>query len=137
MARPRLSTDPYLALSVRLDPATVADLDRYVEDLRREMVGARVDRGTALRRLVLLGLHQQLGDHQAPTVQPAPDPSPTKPPAARVPAFDAKTYYLGALCPRGHSYYSTGQSLRRMHNRSCAECERLSKRERRWRLAAQ
>jgi hypothetical protein len=59
MARPRLGTAPYAALSVRLDPETLPALDAYVDELRSTMLGARVDRGTAIRRLILLGLEDR------------------------------------------------------------------------------
>jgi len=39
--------------------------------------------------------------------------------------FDANTLYLGKLCGRRHKYQDTGQSLRRIHNRTCDECNKL------------
>jgi hypothetical protein len=59
MARPRLGTAPYAALSVRLDPETLPALDQYVAELRQTMLGARVDRGTAIRHLILIGLQER------------------------------------------------------------------------------
>jgi len=46
-----------------------------------------------------------------------------------VPGYDTTRYYLGKLCPQQHDYAGSGQSLRRWHNQSCGECERLGKRE--------
>lgn len=45
-----------------------------------------------------------------------------------IPPYDASKYYLGKLCPALHAYHGTEQSLRRLHNQSCRECERLGKR---------
>ena len=47
---------------------------------------------------------------------------------ADIPSYDTRTYYLGKLCPSQHDYHGSGQSLRRLHNQGCRECERLSKR---------
>src|SRR5262245_52517898 len=82
MARPRLGTAPYAALSVRLDPEVLPALDQYVTDLRSELLGARVDRGMALRRLVLLGL-QQLGYLPTPVSRAAPETPAAPPPPSR------------------------------------------------------
>jgi len=48
-----------------------------------------------------------------------------------IPPFDPTKYTLGKLCPRGHSYHSTGQSLLRVSDRHCIACDREKKRERR------
>jgi hypothetical protein len=40
-----------------------------------------------------------------------------------VPAFDAGKYVLGKLCPRGHDYHGTGQSLRHLRRHGCGACE--------------
>ena len=37
----------------------------------------------------------------------------------RVPAFDTTKYGLGKLCPRGHDYHGTGQSLRHRRRHVC------------------
>ena len=42
--------------------------------------------------------------------------------------FDTTRYYLGKLCPKGHDYHGTGQSLLRKHNQHCRECENEGKR---------
>ena len=52
-------TDHEAHLKVRFDQDTVTALDAYVDELRSTMLGARVDRGTALRRLILLGLEDR------------------------------------------------------------------------------
>lgn len=52
-----------------------------------------------------------------------------------VPPFDAKLFGLGILCSRGHDYYGTGKSLRRLSNKhktglgNCLECDRLNKKQ--------
>jgi hypothetical protein len=51
--------------------------------------------------------------------------------------YDAAKFYLGKLCPRGHAYQGTGQSLLRRHNNGCPQCLNEQKRERRARQAAQ
>ncbi|HEY5865304.1 MAG TPA: hypothetical protein VI542_07090 [Candidatus Tectomicrobia bacterium] len=45
--------------------------------------------------------------------------------------FDEARYYLGKLCPKGHDFDGTGQSLLRKHNQRCRECENESRREER------
>lgn len=40
--------------------------------------------------------------------------------------FDEARFYLGSLCRRGHDWNGTGQTLRRMHNKACDECEKLA-----------
>lgn len=49
------------------------------------------------------------------------------------PAFDATKYRLGSLCPQGHDYHGTGQSLRRRTKGDCVACERLGTKQRRQR----
>ena len=57
--------------------------------------------------------------------------------AAMLPSFDTSKFYLGTLCPKGHDYHGTGQSLLRKHNQRCRECENTSKRDKRAREKAQ
>ena len=57
--------------------------------------------------------------------------------AAILPSFDTSKFYLGTLCPKGHDYHGTGQSLLRKHNQRCRECENTSKRDKRAREKAQ
>ena len=45
--------------------------------------------------------------------------------------FDTTRYRLGKLCPKGHAFGGTGQSLLRTHNQRCRECENESRREKR------
>jgi hypothetical protein len=51
---------------------------------------------------------------------------------AAVPPYDTSKYRLGRLCPRGHDYHGTGQSLRK-NNKSggCRACDIEQKREKR------
>ena len=58
----------------------------------------------------------------------------------RVERFQRSTpasFTWGALCPKGHGFHGTGQSLRRQHNMSCRECENTAKREKRAREKAE
>ena len=48
-----------------------------------------------------------------------------------VPAFDTTKYGLGQLCPRGHNYHGTGQSLRHLRRHVCLACDAEAARERR------
>jgi hypothetical protein len=41
-----------------------------------------------------------------------------------VPAYEPTKYTLGKLCPRGHDYQGTGQTLLRLTNRHCLACDR-------------
>jgi hypothetical protein len=50
--------------------------------------------------------------------------------------YDAATFYLGKLCPRGHEYPGTGQSLLRRRSQGCRECDNEAKRARRARQKA-
>jgi hypothetical protein len=45
--------------------------------------------------------------------------------------FDATKYRLGKLCPQGHDYQGTGQSLLRQRQGDCVECGKLGKRQKR------
>jgi hypothetical protein len=58
MARPKLGKEPYVYLGLRLDPQVLPALDAYVADVQRQMGPweVRIDRGKALRHLVVSGL---------------------------------------------------------------------------------
>jgi hypothetical protein len=45
--------------------------------------------------------------------------------------YDTSKYVLGSLCPRGHDYQGTGQTLRRRPRNVCPACDREQTRERR------
>jgi DNA-binding XRE family transcriptional regulator len=70
---------------------------------------------------------------------PPPPPAPALAPDAHelpgVPAslatFDPRKHVLGKLCPRGHDYQGTGQSLRRLPAHVCLVCDRERAKERR------
>lgn len=53
------------------------------------------------------------------------------PPASDVPPFNASTRYLGALCPQGHEWGTTGQSLRNLKGNYCISCNTESQRKKR------
>ena len=72
--------------------------------------------------------------YQAHVLQAAQNPALAR---GEVPTFDTSKFYLGALCPKGHGFHGTGQSLRRQHNMSCRECENTAKREKRAREKAE
>jgi hypothetical protein len=50
------------------------------------------------------------------------DPVPT--PASDIPLFNTTTSYLGKLCPNGHDYAGTGQSLRNRKGNYCVACNK-------------
>jgi hypothetical protein len=50
---------------------------------------------------------------------------------ADIPPYDTDKYVLGKLCPRGHDYHGTGQSLRHLRRHVCLECDAEGARERR------
>ena len=41
-----------------------------------------------------------------------------------IPPFDTSKRYLGILCPRGHDYAGTGQSLRNRKGSYCIACNK-------------
>jgi hypothetical protein len=59
---------------------------------------------------------------------PIPPVDRTPPPACD---YDATRYVLGKLCPRGHAYGETGQSLLQQSNHKCLVCHREQGRARR------
>jgi hypothetical protein len=61
-----------------------------------------------------------------------PTAGPQRPHDNRVtPAYDPTRYRLGSLCVRGHDYAGTGQTLRRIPNGACPQCETEAQRARR------
>ena len=47
------------------------------------------------------------------------------------PVFDTGKFVLGVLCPRGHEYQGSGQTLRRLPRHVCPACDVERTRERR------
>ena len=47
------------------------------------------------------------------------------------PGYDPTRFALGVLCPRGHAYQHTGQTLRRLPSHVCPACDVEQQRERR------
>jgi hypothetical protein len=45
--------------------------------------------------------------------------------------YDTTRFYLGKLCPHGHTYRDTGKTLRRNRQRGCVQCHRASWRPKR------
>jgi hypothetical protein len=70
------------------------------------------------------------GTSQRRTAATRPSDTAATPPQA-IPDYDTTRYVLGRLCPRGHAYGSTGQTLRLIMGRKCRECEIEGQRERR------
>jgi hypothetical protein len=48
-----------------------------------------------------------------------------------IPPYDETKYALGKLCPRGHDYHGTGQTLRRLPSHVCQACDTEAVRQRR------
>jgi hypothetical protein len=70
--------------------------------------------------------YQEAAYTQRPAL--ADEQIPDSPMPAAVPPHDPSKYRLGKLCPKGHDYHGTGQSLLRKHNKHCRECENEAKR---------
>ena len=58
-------------------------------------------------------------------------PREESPPSEACPPFDPAKNVLGKLCTQGHEWGTTGQTLRRLPNQSCRQCENESKRRKR------
>ena len=73
---------------------------------------------------------QEMQSTQRPTLAHEQRPGSALP--GTVPPYDTSKYRLGRLCPRGHDYQGTGQSLRK-NNKSggCRACDIEQKREKR------
>ena len=96
-------------------------------------------------RTRLAGIEQRLEalEATAATRQPQPRPRPPARPrsAARAaladtadapaPGYDPTRFALGVLCPRGHKYQQTGQTLRRLPSHVCPACDVEQQRARR------
>jgi hypothetical protein len=48
-----------------------------------------------------------------------------------IPSYDSTKYVLGKLCPQGHAWGTTGQSLLSIHGHTCKECKNEYKRRKR------
>jgi hypothetical protein len=92
--------------------ATLAAMAASIEDLRSQVqaLSARLDTLAAIRQPM------------AATPPRSRQPTAARPAATQTPPYDPTKYTLGRLCPRGHDYQGTGQSLRRRHNGECAQC---------------
>jgi hypothetical protein len=85
------------------------------------------------QRLTTLQTQLSRGSHRQPLAAiPAATPA-----ATQAPPYDPTRYFLGVLCPRGHDYAGTGQSVRKRSNHSCQRCDVEQKRERRQRQREQ
>jgi hypothetical protein len=88
---------------------------RQLADSRRQLAADTPPTGADTRR--------------QPPADTAPTGADTQPPP-----YDPTRYFLGVLCPRGHDYAGTGQSVRKRSNHSCQRCDVEQKRARRQRL---
>jgi DNA-binding XRE family transcriptional regulator len=129
---------------------TVVDMLRAQLDiLREELQAARQNAQAAQEReaLLLRMLHesQQRYDRLLDVPRPVPqaDPPPqrrerrTPPPVSvptaplpgtqdmttPMPTYNPETHMLGVLCPQGHDWQGTGQSLRKRSNTRCLACD--------------
>jgi hypothetical protein len=98
---------------------TKADVPPFVSDVKGDN---RTPDGQAI-------LPAMMSDMKAATTASTPVPAILS--DTNIPAFDTTKYVLGKLCPRGHDYHGTGQSLRRLPKFVCLECDAERARERR------
>jgi hypothetical protein len=132
----REALSAYLADSVPTGVPTAADRADSLQPLGEQLALLRT-RVEALERV--LTVSRQVADRHADRVQTAADRDADTPPTPAdsprqtegCPPFDPAKSVLGRLCPRGHEWGSTGQSLRRLPNLSCRACENLRRREKR------
>ena len=106
-------------MAVRLEGATVARLDRFVEHLRAEQPGVRLARTDAIRLLVHRGLAafekgEALGAPAAPYA-----PNPPRPPSVKDPAaWAASRAALGELVEQGLSQREIMRALNEAGHRT-------------------
>jgi hypothetical protein len=73
-----------------------------------------------------------LSDTKGATTASLPaSPAPAFMSDTNIHGYDTSKHYLGKLCPRGHDYKGTGQSLLRRINHLCLACDRERAQERR------
>ena len=92
MPRPRLGTVPLVKLTIMVEPKTVEGIDRLMAKMQASLRSVRVDRSTAAREALTLGLEQagcaERGDRpshspEAPPAAPKAKPSRAKRPARK------------------------------------------------------
>ena len=150
--RPRTAVSGQTETGVGGQTRTVTDM--LVDMLREQLQAAQAREHAAVEReqaarereALLLQMLQQMQHRydrllEAPRpASPAPVRASKRPPSAAAPrqdletatpAFNPTNHILGKLCPRGHNYQGTGQSLLRLPGRSCLVCDRERARERR------
>ena len=114
------AVDDLLAEGER-QPPILSDTKEMMSDRNQETAKSRtVARGRAHPR--------KASDTKA--VLPAPS-GPAILSDTNVLAFDTSKYSLGKLCPRGHDYHGTGQTLRRLPRHICLQCDKEQTSERR------
>ena len=98
--------------------------------------------GSTLSAMVQEHLLERQGSGQAARYRIATAPSVPMPQDAEavtesqngeiaIPPYDATKYVLGKLCPQGHTWGTTGQSLLSLPSHTCKECRNESKRRNR------
>jgi len=118
-------------LPVRAPEATaVADISHdsnaviqeRVPKRRRRSPTLRPDRIMAVLRAPFAGLTEE--HRPVPVLEPPAGGENNEQTAKSTPAYDPSKFYLGGLCPKGHAYEGTGQSLRRLGKHDCVVCDR-------------
>jgi hypothetical protein len=98
----------------------MADVYRLMIRLSPELYAQLAARGRSGQPLAAI-VRDALVDHLAR--QPEQPRPPALPGLDAVPPFDPSKFVLGKLCPRGHEYYGTGQTLRRLFRHVCPACD--------------
>lgn len=106
-----------------------APLVEELQALRGDVAGFR-ERLTQLEERL-----DAMSDTRSDSLPPPPPQRqterPTAPPVPQGRGYDASRFVLGKLCPLGHEYESTGQTLWRVPGYHCRQCENALARERR------
>jgi hypothetical protein len=108
----------------------MADAHRLMIRLSPELYAQLAARGRSGQPLAAI-VRDALADYlarqpeqpRAASEQPQQPRQPVPPGLDAVPPFDTRKFVLGKLCPRGHEYYGTGQTLRRLFRHVCPACD--------------
>jgi len=125
----REALEAYLGLCQTERPTERPTPDTHTSDILSDM-SARLsalasDMADIQQRLGQIEV--QMAARAAPRPRPTPRPTPVSDTPPQEPpqgTFDPTKYVLGKLCPRGHAWGNTGQSLLRRTNRHCCACDR-------------
>jgi hypothetical protein len=112
------------SLDMLLGETDSAELETLLSDTNEEMIDTMLE-GTNSRSDIVSDT--KLDDAPILSYRKAAKPESTRVPvimsATHVPAFDTTKYVLGKLCPRGHDYHGTRQSLRHRRRHVCLACD--------------